>query len=64
MTRRRRSRPKDQASLDKYGASIATVLAVGATVWAFFRVGFKIQDGVKKLKRNGQRTKKSSSNSK
>ena len=48
-------RPKDHAPLDKYGASIATVLAVGATVWAFFRVGFKVQDGIKKV--NGKKQK-------
>ena len=55
MSNKKKSRAKDQASLDKYGASIATVLAVGATVWAFFRVGFKIQDGVTKMKQNGKR---------
>ncbi len=45
---------KDHAPLDKYGASIATALAVGATVWAVMRVGFKIQDGVRKMKNNNK----------
>jgi len=40
----------EYASLDKYGGSLGTVMAVGATVWAFFRVGFKIRDGVSKIK--------------
>lgn len=45
---------KDSAPLDKYGGSIATVLGIGAAIWAFFRVGFTIRDGVEKLK-NGRK---------
>ncbi|MFC1618286.1 hypothetical protein ACFL2B_03335 [Patescibacteria group bacterium] len=48
--KKKRKKNHDHAPLDKYGASIATALAVGATVWAVFRVGFKIQDGVKKIR--------------
>ncbi len=45
---------KDDAPLDKYGGSIATVLGAGAAIWAFFRVAFTISDGVAKLK-NGRK---------
>jgi hypothetical protein len=51
MAPKKKSKPKDHAPLDKYGASLGTVLAVGATIWAFFRVGFKIKDGVDKMKK-------------
>lgn len=44
----------DSAPLDKYGGSIATVLGIGAAIWALFRVGFTVRDGVEKL-RNGRR---------
>ena len=57
MSKKRQRRKKDHASLDKYGASLTTALAVGATVWAFFRLGFKIKDGVEKAK-NGNKGKK------
>lgn len=45
------NKTKDEAPLDKYGGSIATVLGVGAAIWAFFRVGFTIRDGMKKLRK-------------
>ncbi len=45
---------KDNAPLDKYGGSIATVLGIGAAIWARFRVGFTVSDGVAKLK-NGRK---------
>lgn len=35
----------------KYGVSLATVLAIGTTIFALFRVGFKVQE------RNGKRKK-------
>jgi len=54
MSKKRHKQRKDHASLDKYGASLTTALAVGATVWAAFRLGFKIKDGVDKMK-NGNK---------
>ena len=47
---------KDVAPLDKYGGSIATVLGVGAAIWAFFRVGFTIRDGVERLKKGKKKS--------
>ena len=58
MSKRRRGQPKDHASLDKYGASITTAFAVGATVWALFRVGFRVKDGVEKLSSGKQSKRK------
>lgn len=58
MSKNKKSK-KNPASLDKYGSSIATVLAVGVTVWAFFRVGYKIKGGVSGMKKKRSSRKES-----